>query len=523
MSGGFFVLAAVALSGCADVSSAPRSGMKGSRIVALNQDSSEMQAVLSEGEMTVDGVRKYFFGVSKGGLTHFLINPNAHNTAYASKVWDPVWHEDPRLKDGLLKGHRNSKVLHDHGVDWVQVMVDACREQGVSPWISMRMNDIHNIGDGVNWACSKFWLDHPEFRRKSGKLTGGSYDSELAFDFTYPEVREHALALVREMLGKWDVDGIEFDWLRFPHHVNDAAEQDLSGCAALTAFMREAKRAVDEFSRRRGKSILVCARVAAMPKAALGLGTDAVLWAREGLVDWVAPCNFFSTADFVLPYVEWREKLATANPKVRLVGAFDFAGVDREGIGNPQGVTLAEFCGYLERMYAAGVVDFETFNLFTYTENPIKRFVQIEGMPDGECWVRSHDRAYPVTYHDAVPRGYPTEKRLPADMSEPQSYTISIGRVGDTPYAVLLMAFDGPVESSLAEVTRLNGVRSDVVKEVPVEKWMVNVRKAKKTYGVKFPARALKDGENRIWIGKVDGGPKILGCELFLAAPKSIR
>ena len=249
-------LSALLLGGCTTVDlvnaqSAP--GEPKGRIVALNQDLTEMQYRLAKGEETAEGVRKYFFSVSKGGLTHFLINPNGHNTAYASKVWDPVWHHDPRLKEKYFKQFDNSRVLHENGVDWVQVMVDCCREQGVSPWLSMRMNDIHSIGEGYNWSNSKFWLDHPELRRKPGKLEGGAYDPELAYDFTHREVRDHALALVREMLEKWDVDGFEFDWLRFPHHVNDEAELNRTGCAALTDFMRGAKGIVDEFSRKRGE------------------------------------------------------------------------------------------------------------------------------------------------------------------------------------------------------------------------------------------------------------------------------
>lgn len=491
------------------------------RIVALNQDLTEMQYRLPKGDETAEGVRRYFFNVSKGGLTHFLINPNGHNTAYASQVWDPVWHHDDRLKDQPLKQFENSRILHESGVDWVQVMVDGCREQGVSPWISMRMNDIHNIGDGVNWASSKFWLDHPEFRRKAGKLKGGSYDSELAFDFTHKEVRDHALALVREMLGKWDVDGIEFDWLRFPHHVNDVAEQNRTGCAALSAFMREAKGIVDEAGRKRGRRLLVGVRVASMPEAAVGLGTDAVQWAKEGLVDWVAPCNFFTTADFALPYQEWKAKLAAVNPNVRLLGAFDFAGVSRENIWVPQGVTQAEFCGYLERMYAAGVFDFETFNLFAYNGSPMGRFIQVDGMPDAERWVRSQDRAYPVTFHDAVPKGFSENRRLPAKLDRSLDLEIGIGRVGDSSAAALLVAFDGAVPSGLKDVVTVNGVAAMAVREIPPQSWMRSIHSAKSSCEVQIPLSAIHDGQNLICFRRLDCGVRILSCELALRPPCS--
>ena len=510
---------AAVLGGCGSVGALPAPGEAKGRVVALNQDTTEMQYRMKQGEETVEGVRKYFFNVSKGGLTHFLINPNAHNTAYASKVWDPVWHRDPRLKEKYFKQFDNSRILHENGVDWVQVMVDCCREQGVSPWLSMRMNDIHNIGDGYTWSNSKFWLDHPEFRRKTGKLKGGSFDPELAYDFTHKEVRDHALLLVREMLEKWDVDGFEFDWLRFPHHVNDTAELERTGCAALTDFMRTAKGIVDEIGRSRGKRILVCVRVASMPEAAIGLGTDAVQWAREGLVDWVAPCNFFTTADFALPYSEWKAKLAAANQNVRLLGAFDFAGVARENGWIPQGVTQAEFCGYLERMYAADVVDFEAFNLFVYSENPVSRFVQIDGMPNGERWVRSQDRAYPVTFHDAVPKGFAEGRRLPAKLDQPLELEIDIGRVGDSSAATLLLAFDGPASSALKNSVSVNGAMATAVREVQPQSWMRSIRSTKNSYAVQLPLSAIRDGRNIVRFGKLDGGVRMFVCELLLRAP----
>ena len=516
-------LSALLLGGCTTVDlvnaqSAP--GEPKGRIVALNQDLTEMQYRLAKGEENAEGVRKYFFSVSKGGLTHFLINPNGHNTAYASKVWDPVWHHDPRLKEKSFKQFDNSRVLHENGVDWVQVMVDCCREQGVSPWLSMRMNDIHSIGEGYNWSNSKFWLDHPELRRKPGKLEGGAYDPELAYDFTHREVRDHALALVREMLEKWDVDGFEFDWLRFPHHVNDEAELNRTGCAALTDFMRGAKGIVDEFSRKRGKRILVCVRVAAMPEAAIGLGTDAVAWAKEGLVDWVAPCNFFSTADFLLPYPEWKASLAAANPKVRLVGAFDFAGVGRENVGNPQGATLAEFCGYLERMYSAGVSDFESFNLFVYHGSPISRFVQVEGLAEGERWVRSKDRAYAVTCHDATPKGYSSDHRLPSRVEKPLDLTVSVGRVGKSSFAAVMLAFEGALPAGLGDKVLLNGVRPIGFAEVKPTDWMGGVRKVKTSCRLDFPLSAAKDGDNVIRIATLAGGVPLRTCELLLGADK---
>ena len=110
-------------------------GETSGRVVALNLDPTEMQYSLAKGEETAEGVLKFFRSVSKGGLTHFFVNPNAHNAAYDSKVWEPIW---AGLDDPNDKGETNNiwcvnaKKLFDAGIDPYRVWIARCREKGVS-------------------------------------------------------------------------------------------------------------------------------------------------------------------------------------------------------------------------------------------------------------------------------------------------------------------------------------------------------------------------------------------------------
>ena len=468
------------------------------RVVALNLDCTQMQYDMPADEVDARGVTNYYHRLNKGGLTHLLINPNAQCTVYESKVSDPVWHADPRVKPESSRYPQfdRSRILAEKGVDYIRILVDLCRRDGVSPWITMRMNDIHGIGSDANWSRSKFWLDHPEYWRvphkDKAKMT--LFDADLALDYTHAGVRGHKLALAREMLEKWDVDGFECDWTRFPHHVNEAAERDRSGAMAVTAFMRELRKIADEIGARRGRRIRIGARVASMPEAAIGLGTDAEGWAREGLVDAVSPCNFFNNADFALPWADWKRRLAAANPRVRLVAGIDFAGVSRDDYWNPQGFTVPEFAACLERISAAGIGDFETFNRFAYSEGEINRFVQVDGMPDPAGWTARHDRTYPVTYHDAVPAGFDNERRLPTTMDAIRPLRVSVGRVGAAKAYTVVMAFDGAVRPTVT----LNGVAARAVREDPVARWLPGAKNAKKVYVGDFPVSAAVDGPNDI-------------------------
>ena len=70
--------------------------------------------------------------------------------------------------------------------------------------------------------------------------------------------------------------------------------------------------------------ILLGVRVPAHPDAAAGLGMDGVAWAREGLVDLIVPCPFWSSSDFDIPVELWRERLGEAADKVTVAPGLEY-------------------------------------------------------------------------------------------------------------------------------------------------------------------------------------------------------
>ena len=87
----------------------------------------------------------------------------------------------------------------------------------------MRMNDVHNADDRDCYIQSSFWRQHPEYWR----VPGGAGWTDRALDYGIPQVREHAMAYLRELLERYDSDGIELDWMRFGY--NDLQIRQLSG------------------------------------------------------------------------------------------------------------------------------------------------------------------------------------------------------------------------------------------------------------------------------------------------------
>jgi hypothetical protein len=217
----------------------------------------------------------------------------------------------------------------------------------------MRMNDNHNANEPKAWLHSKFWVDHPEYRKQGG------------FNYSIPAVQDYHFAFIEEMLARYDVDGFECDWMRWP------IPQDP---AVLTAFMRRTRAAVDAAAKRRGHPILLGVRVSSRPAAALAKGMDVAAWAREKLVDWVVPANFFSSVDFDIPLGEWQKIVADAGSSALVIPCLDTGVVTQDPTTKRRSprrmLTLAEYCGWAGRMYERGAPGVYFFNLFTYFEAP---------------------------------------------------------------------------------------------------------------------------------------------------------
>jgi len=197
-------------------------------------------------------------------------------------------------------------------VDYPARVIERCRRRGISPWISLRMNDVHENDN----------LDHPfhaALWRKSELFRQGhpGYYAR-ALDYAHPEVREHYRALISETLARYDIDGLELDFLREPYLFSKGKEQE--GRSLLTHWLRCVRELVDAAAGRRGHVVGLGVRVPSCPDTALGLGLDAPLWAKEKLVDLVVVAPRWQSLEFDMPLKRWRELVGN---RVTLAGGLE--------------------------------------------------------------------------------------------------------------------------------------------------------------------------------------------------------
>ena len=225
---------------------------------------------------TAEACERYVDTVLDGGkVTHFFMCVCGQRASYDSKAWEPIWKGLEGVeRDGSPATNNawcvNAKKMSDAGVDPYAIWTRRCREKGVSPWISMRMNDIHFCSVSNYFRTESFWTEHPELHLRRPETKPGWNDH--AFNYKYAKVRRHAFAMVDEILDRWDADGIELDWLRFEKHLTLGKEESLSH--VLTDFMRGVRKRADTAAKRRGHPVRIAVRIPPVYALARHLGYD---------------------------------------------------------------------------------------------------------------------------------------------------------------------------------------------------------------------------------------------------------
>ena len=255
-------------------------------------------------EEILEGYRKQIDRYAGTQVSHVFLNTNYQRACYPSDAWDSYWDiEDPQTN--LTGWQRGVWQIHKKGIDLYAVCIKLCRARGISPWVSMRMNDTHYVNDP--YKANSFWKEHPEYRCRQG------------LNFAIPEVRRHHLNLVEELLARYDIDGIELDWMRFPdHHIYPGA-----GSTHLNEMMREVRQVADKASKRRGREIQVATRIPTLPDVATRLGMDGVNWVKEGWADMLILSPVWRPSDTDIPIKEWRKRIGEVDRPYRLVAATD--------------------------------------------------------------------------------------------------------------------------------------------------------------------------------------------------------
>ncbi len=284
----------------------------------------------------------------------------------------PVW-DLPRERISVL------------GEDPMKHVVEFAHACGKECFFNLRMNDCHS--SGLRWQGPVWWepfrlrnlhllqskipsdelekIYLPWIRGESSvyplqavldRRGGGNRDihSWSALDYGRPEVREYFVGLVRQACERYDVDGIDLDWLRAPFLFRFGEER--RKVPMMNDFVRRVAETVRDAGRHRGRPFVLAMRVPDSPERALEIGLDVATWIAEGWVDLLVAGNGLTSAP--APLAAW---IGLAAP--RNVPVYGCVSRSAPGLSDP-----AAFRGACQQRWATGATGIYFFNHYIPSE-----------------------------------------------------------------------------------------------------------------------------------------------------------
>jgi hypothetical protein len=235
------------------------------------------------------------------------------------------------------------------GVDPYAVILAEAKSRGREAWLSFRMNDAH----GNDFLKTKFWVDHPDCRLDRGAL-----------DFGREEAREYVFRLIEEAVRRYDCDGIELDFNRFPTFFRDGSSDQR--VALMNALVERVRKMLSDVGQERGRQLVLAARVPSnygrTPPSYASCreaGCDPAAWAQRGWIDCLVVSEFLFVR-YDLPIREWKERIR----EVPIYGGIECT----EGGAKEQYLTPEKYRRAAGHLWQDGADGIYLFNFFTTRE-----------------------------------------------------------------------------------------------------------------------------------------------------------
>ena len=489
--------------------------------LTLNEDCNHFFVARRSKRLTQEIIRSWVDQYAGTQVSELVLNVNAMRSSFASKNREAWWtgldpnsgKDQPFLKTVAPESRqmffdwiRCGWQMNEDKLDLYGIWIPEIRKRGISPWVSVRMNDLHNVAVEDHAMHSSFWREHPEFRRVPYR----GEERDKALDYSRAEVRDHNFRYIEEVCERYDFDTLELDWMRHGFHFRPGYEAE--GRGILNQFHAQVRRLLDGWQRRRKHPIGLAVRVPPSPRSAQGLGMDAAAWAHAGLVNFVTVTNYWRTVDTNMPVEEWRALL----PKTcRLAAGIELgcnaflgsvAGDGRSWQSNSLETVRGAAAAYLhmgvDRIYLFNYMDADT------TLDDVTRYPALLRECGQLSTITGKPRRHVVTYQDTWAPGEPVAHALPAEIRAKgwRAFRLPVGPLNGEQEASVWI---GSTQANI--VVRVNG-------EIVQARGIVSAPKpgpATPVYRFEVSPTRLRPGENVVEVS-TDVGARIEWVELRL-------
>ena len=229
----------------------------------------------------------------------------AHSPAHVSRIRPRIYMGHGGPFDTDREWTRNHQALLKAGQCPLKLVIEFAHANGMEAFAHMSMNDCHD--SIMPRVMHPFKKQHPELVVDTEKTLPNLQLYKTAYNFSHAEVRDRQYVIIEEVCQGYDVDGFEMDFIRHPMFFSRCMRGESATqreTQIMTSFMTRIRKCADQAAMRRGRPLLLSARVPDNFQLAGHLGMDLKTWISEDLVDILiagggyAP-NSLSVAEFI--------------------------------------------------------------------------------------------------------------------------------------------------------------------------------------------------------------------------------
>lgn len=461
--------------------------------------------------LSVEDAKAYVDVVANTQVTTFMICSGSDYPYYRSK-YGRVFGDDRNgtLDCGpdtanhkyMVSYYLNHLNLEKEGTDIIDVCLRQAKEREMEAFISYRMNDVHFNDTTTHCPVeyTDFWLAHPQYWMNEDI----GWKSKGALDFAFQEVREQKLNMITEQLDKYGelLDGYDLDFMRF--FVYFKSEEGEKNAPLMTELVKAVRVKIDELSVKRGKKILLSARVAPDLDFCLKKGCDIKEWVRQGLLDFIT-IGVHHNGNPALPVAKFKVDLSAPHIPV-------YASIEDGGYNSRVPYSHGMFRGMASHIFTQGGEGIYLFNYF---------FGEYNGKlnPEAETYacriitpellhelgsletLRKRNKIYCLDDGSSAGYGYKPDTPLRLLVS-PENYVEAPIFIGDNTKkdvpeeAVLFLRTDKPAQFELS----VNDIKIELQKPEYIDLFdrVKNLSPKDRVYAFILPASCLKQGDNVI-------------------------
>ncbi|MBQ7638823.1 MAG: hypothetical protein IJS90_07980 [Clostridia bacterium] len=305
---------------------------------------------------------------------------------------------------------------NEQDIDIFAVWIEKCREVGIKPWISIRMNDCHDPDETTSQLRGELFYT----ARENGWMIGEEYGYfRNCFNYAVPEIRELMLDYTKEQLMKYDVYGLELDFMREIYCFDYINADNGEIVGIMNDYMRQSAEIVKEAEKKWGHDIELSVRMPRDLDQCKAFGFDVLAWINEKLIDSVTVTPRFSSNDSAMPIADWKERCGETEI---------YAGI--ETLVNTQSkgcCASAEVVrGYGAQYLTAGADGLYLFNYMTSPPGVGAREREVYDTCGSLEEILKHSRRHIVTYQDTTPEGYEPYDPLPLKIAAGKTASLEI-------------------------------------------------------------------------------------------------